>query len=512
MSYLQLPRETIEAITAETAKLFEQGLAKDATTTGYQTGTGLIGYDLSGPAKQLVPFMSGLRQRFGRVKAPIGSLRAHWKAITKINANNQSPTMAFGSAANTIATTEQDFSAAYHPIGFGDTVMWDAEVMAQGFDNVRARSTANTLLKLMEAEDILLLGGQSFGLNTPVLNALSVSTTLGHISAASVDVICACRTLEGYYYLNGSTNFQTPGSTIATASGMTGSTNQITATLAAAIPGAVVYDWYVGVHGGTMYYYTSTTITTVSITSVPIQAATPNFAITPLMVAPPATLVAGGTDTSGDPNSIDGLLASITGNFTTDSTGTLCKNGTGNPTGATFVDNHGGVLTGNNGTVNEIDALLFALWWNARINPSLITLNSIDHYNLSNKIINSGGAYTLFRPDQLSERQKAIGGAFVATYINKAVNGAPIPLMSHPWAVQGTIAAITETVPYPNSEINNVFEVETQEEYNLKEYPAPRLANQTNGGPRYDYDERAIEAFKNYAPVVCGCLSNVANG
>lgn len=508
----QMTPELLAAITAETLNMFSGAgsLAKDATTTGYTVQTGLTGYSLEKPAKQIVPFLSGFRQRLGRKGAQQGSTRAHWKAITKVNSGNVSPTTAFSRSGALLKTTEQDFSAAYKLLSFGDTVIWDAEVMAKGFDNVRARSSTNSLLKLMEAEDIVLLGGQSFALPQPSAPTLVPASTGGTIGAVNVSIAVAARTMEGYYYTDANGNpFQTAASTPANTGALTGTTNKVTASLPAAIPGAVVYDWYVGLAGGTLYYYTSTTTTSVAITSVPGAAQTPNYIATPLIVTPAATAPA--ADTSGDPNAPDGFLATLTGNFKSDSSGILVPNGTGLSTGATFVDNKGNGLTGNNGTVSEIDNMLFQLWWNARVSPTAILVNAIDHANVSNKIISSGGAYTLFRPDQLSERQKAIGGSFVTTYLNKAVNGQPIAIETQPWVPQGTIIAMTDRVPYPNSDIQEVCEVETLEDYNHYEYGVSRVSGQDNGGPRYDYDVRCNEAFKNYAPVAHGVLSNVAN-
>lgn len=510
MAYQMTP-DLLAAITAETLNMFKGGetLAKDATTTGYTVATGLTGYELSRPAKQIVPFLSGFRQRLGRVSAPQGSLASHWRAVTKVNAGQVSPTTALSRSGSLIQTSEQDFSASYQLLAFGDSVVWDAEVRAKGFDNIRARSSTNSLLKLMEAEDIILLGGQSFALPEPSAPTLVPASTGGTIGAVNVSVAVSVRTMEGYYYTNASgTPFQTAASTPANTGTLTGTTNKVTASLPAAIPGAVVYDWYVGLAGGTLYYYTSTNTTSVNITFVPTAAQTPDYTLTPLLNPPAAT--APTTDTSGDPNSLNGFLATLTGNFQPGSGGVLVPSGTGNPTGATFIDNKGNGLTGNNGTIAEIDNLLFSLWWNARISPTVLLTNALDHANMSNKMINSGGAYTLFRPDQLSERQQTIGGSFVMTYLNKAVNGQPVAIESQPWVPPGTIIAMTERVPYPNSEINEVCEVETLEDYYHYEYGINRNLNTDNGGPRYDYEVRCTEAFKNYAPVAHGVLTNVA--
>lgn len=507
--------EVLAKATLETVDMLSKGtLQKDATTTGYTVGTGLTGIPLEAPAKQLVPFLSPFRNRVKRVNATQAGKRVTWRAITNVNAGNASPSTGFGYAGAVLQTTEQDFSAPFQLMAQGDTVMLDAERMAKGFDNIRARSGVNTLYSLMQSEDIMLLGGQQFTLGTPATPVLAPATTGGQIGAVNVGVQVAARTMQGFYYINPNTNanYITQASAQATTGALTGTTNKVTATVAS-LPGAVVYDWYVGLAGGTLYYYASTTTTSCTITSVPSSAAAANIqgqATPARFIAPSANPP--GADTSGDSNAINGFISTLIGSFNPGSGGVLEQNGVGNPTGATLIDNRGGTMTGNNGTINEIDNLLYTVYNNSRVSPDLILMSTLDHYNASNKIINSGGAYTLFRPDQLSERQKTIGGAYVETYLNKYVDGQPIPMMSHPWLPQGTVLAITERVPYPNSEISNTLEVEVIEDYNQFEYGVSRTANSATGGPRYDYDVRVNEAFKNYAPVAMGIMYNVANG
>lgn len=496
-------------ITQETLDLAKSALAKDATTQGYNNTTGLTGYNLEAPAKSLFPVLSPFRNSLARVKAPIGSVAAHWKAITGINVTNARATSAFGAAGNLVSTSEQDFMATYKVLSLGDTVQYDAQIQAQGFQDLRATAGVNLLYALMEQEDIILLGGQNYSLGTPSTPTLTPATTGGSIGAVNVGVAVVARTMQGYYDGQG-----TVASTAATTGTLSGTTNKVTATVSA-VAGAVVYDWFVGLAGGTLYWAATTTNNTATFTSVPGAA----ISSTGLPQCAAPTQVSGGNlvavttaaaatiDGSGDPNSFNGLIASLSGDY---SGGTFAKRGSGTSTGSYYKSLDGAAMTGNNGTISEIDAALQSLWGTAKVSPTKILMNSVDHVNASNKIISSGGAYTLFRPDVVGERQNVIGGQLVETYLNKAVNGRPIAMETSPWLPQGTIILLTEKLPYPNNKVANVMEVETQLEYQQIEYATNRQSG-SNGGPRYDFEVRCQETFKNYFPGSMAIISNVAN-
>jgi hypothetical protein len=507
MSFAQITQETLDLA----KQALSQPLAKDATTQGYNTTTGLTGYNLEAPAKSLFPVLSPFRNSLPRVKAPIGSQAAHWKAITGINTTNARATTAFGAPGNLVSTSEADFMAAYKVIGLGDTVQYDAQIQAQGFQDLRATAGVNLLYALMEQEDIILMGGQNYSLGTPSAPTLVNSNTGGSVGAVNVGVAVAARTMQGYYDGQG-----TQASSAATTGALTGSTNQVTATVSA-VPGAVCYDWFVGTAGGTLYYAGTTTNNKFVINTVPTQAAAASASNLPQLAAPAkmvgTTLTAinsaadATVDGSADANSFNGLIASLSGDY---SGGTFVKRGSGSSTGSYFKSLDGAAMTGNNGTISEIDAALQSLWGSSKVSPTKILMNSVDHVNASNKIINSGGAYTLFRPDVVGERQNVVGGQLVETYLNKAVNGRPIMMETSPWLPQGTIILLTEKLPFPNNKVANVMEVETQLEYQQIEYATSRGTGNT-GGPRYDFEVRAQETFKNYFPGGMAILSNVGN-
>ena len=112
---------------------------------------------------------------------------------------------------------------------------------------------------------------------------------------------------------------------------------------------------------------------------------------------------------------------------------------------------------------------------------------------------------------QVSDGDKSItGGIFVSGYLNKFTSsltpGSPdiIPFMIHPFLPPGQIIFISERLPYPNNEVNNVFEIETQQEYADFQFA---LAQR-----RYDHGVYAMEALKCYFPAGCAIIRNIKTG
>lgn len=511
MSNYNITNETLAM-----AKLaLSQGMALEksaVTTTGYGVGLGITGFSLEAPAKSLVPVNTQLRNRTPRTKAKQGSEFATWRAILDFNANKVRGSYGFGYAAPVLATTAQSFQAKYKKVGLGNTTPLDANILARGFDDLRARMSMNTLNQTMIEEEIIMLGGQAFSLGTPTTPILTAGTS-GTIGTANVAVRVTARTLAGYHtnyqYIDADNNtVSTPNSTLPSAAAnnnfTSGTTNSLTAKTTA-IPGAVVYDWYVGLNAGTLYYYTSTTVNSVTITSVPTQAAPVPTLLSNMGTPnpnPPSV------DGSGNENSFDGLIATISGDYSV--AGSFVTRGTGTPTGSYVKSLEGANLTATQGTINEFDEALFYIYATAQLSPNRIVMSAKDLVNISNKIIQSGGAYTVFNPTNLSERQSVAGGQLVSEYLNKHTN-TWIKLESNVWMVPGTIIFETNQLPYPTNDVANVLEIETQVEYMEHEYPASRKSG-SSGGLRYDIEVFAIEVLKNYFPKSMAILHCVGNG
>lgn len=505
----------IEYWSKETADLVSKALAKDASTQGYNTSTGLVGIELAEYARVLIPALTPFRNTVPRKQAPVGAKAALWRAITTANAMNIRPTLSFGGAGVIPTTVEKDFSAAYQLIAQGGRVMDDAVALARGFDDPKALSVQNTLIDVMKQEEILLLGAQNFSLGTVSAPTLAPASSGGSIGAVNVGVAVAARTMQGVQ-----DGQSTAASSPATTGALTGTTNSVVATVSA-VPGAYVYDWYVGTAGGTLYYYGTTTVNSITITSVPTSAAAasgvpgcavPGYptvgsdgTVTMNLVTTAAQCT---TDNSADPNAFNGFTASITGDFVqANGFNVFGTRGTGASCGAYYKSLNGANLTGNAGTVSEIDAALDYLWQTYKVAPSKIYCNSRIHTAMSNKMVSTGNSLTMIPIQSPDQRIAGVGGVLEQQYMNKSAKGF-LSIESLPWIPSGTILIASETLPFPNSRVTNVFEVETQRDYYTYPYATARSFG-ANGGPRYDYDVRAIETFKNYFPGAHAIIQNV---
>lgn len=495
----------LNAVSQETLDQMAEPLQK-ALSTGYTTALGLTGYELAAPAKFLVPVLSPWRNSLPRVQAPVGSTASTWRSITGINVARQSPSVGFGYAGALVETSTQTNVAAYQPLALGDSVQMDAQVLARGFDDLRARSGTNLLYSLMIAEDQMLLGSQNFSLGTPTAPTVTFSGNGAIPTTTAVHVKVVARTVENFWF---------GGGTLPSADGTatTSAASQTATFTTPAVAGAVAYDWYVGASTSAYYYAGSTPYNTFSVTAIPGADSTASQTATP-GIAPArsgaGTSLSSFTDTSADPNAFNGLLGSLLGDVS--ASGSIVQRGTGTNQGAYFASLDGATLTGSNGSITQIDTALLSLWNNSRISPTRMLVSAQQHMDISNKIIATGGATTMFDPTNLTQRQNGVSGGFVNTYVNKAANGMPIDMVTEPNLPNGTVVLISDSLPYPDNSVTNVYEVETQQEYQQLEYPPARVMSNALGGPRYDLEVRAIEVFKSFAPFTAAVLQNVAAG
>lgn len=486
--YDEITKETLEEV------------LKSVTNAGYTTDLNLTGINLRGPALNLFPFLSPYRNRLPREMAPVGAKASQWRAITGINVTNQSIFAGFGAAGNLVSTTESDYTAPYLPISLGDSVQMDAEALARGFDNLRATAGTRLLYATMIKEDQALLGASNVALPTPGTPTVTAAATGGSIGATlAVNVKVSARTLVNYF--NGGGTVLSAQGTVTTSAG---TTNSATASVAAVF-GAVAYDWYVA-----GFYYTTTTAPVVTITSIP--GADQALAALPSLggVAPSAASRA--VDSSADPKAFNGLLTSITQDYAANGSGQVTR-GTGVPSGAYIKDLGGATLTGSQGGVMEIDDALQNLWDYYRVSPTVMLVSSQQGRDVTRKVVATGGATTMFDPDNVEQRRSVVGGQMIQSYLNPAVNGQPIEVAAMPHIPPGTIVLKTERLPYPDNNAGAVFDVECQQDYTQVEYAMSRGTGGGNlTGPRYDFEVRAIETYRNKFPAGCAVISGIGKG
>jgi hypothetical protein len=493
----------MQSVTEETLAALEK-----AQTNGILVGTGLYSYDL-GELVRLIPVNTPFRDKLPRVASKDGAKFAIWRAI--LNVNNAQPrvTPGYELAGAQAVISEQDFQAQYRPFALDGTVSQDAYDLATGYDDPYAEQTINVLNQLLIGEDKVLIGGQSFVLPTPGVPTLAASTSGGSIATGTVYIAVAARTASGYYYGGNSQG------AVSASQAVTGPTGKVTATLAAAVKGAVAYDWFYSTTGSAPFYYQqTTTVASAVFTNVFASnqnpLATPNLTPGIAAAVPTINLAADNgscpLDANSNPAEVDGLIATLTADYS--AAGAWVKPGTGTANPAVYIDGGGSALTLSGGSVLQITNLLAYIWNQVYGTPSALMMNAVMAQEIANLILAATSATTFLNTDA-SGRIDVVAGGRVGHVVNVAAGGVVVPIEVHPNVPPGTIIARTDRVPFPQANITNTLEVRTLRDYSQFDYGANRQSG-TNGGPRKDFEIRSVEAFVNRAPVTMGILVNVA--
>jgi len=499
MNLDEITRETLEAV-------------KKAQTSGWTSGTGVTGIDLSGVVS-LIPVYVPLREQLARKGSTEGAKFSQWKAL--LNVTNQQPSIftGFDTAGSLVVVDEMDVYSDYLPIAMAGQVTQDAVDIAKGYADAHALEVMNVLNTLMILEDRALgTGAQHYALpaiGTVVLstgtasNGISGATTGGTIATgASVNVKCAAR--SGMNYFNGGSGVASANAVVT--AGTTTSTNSVGA-FVPAVKGAVAYDWYVGSSTSNQVYYTTTIVNTVLITSVPTAGQALPSLVDLYGTAPTAVPTA---DSSYSANAFNSMLATILGDYTTGG-GAIVTPGSGVSSGATWLSMDGAKLAIVGSSVTELDTLNLDIWNTVKLSPTAYMMNAQQASDLSELLLGTYLAPTYLQPDAAG-RSNIAGGGYIGSYLNKAAGGKVVRIEVHPSVPPGTIIARTDSVPFPGSNIGNVFEVRTLRDYAEYPYASTRTPSSGPSGPREEFEIRSIETLANRAPVACGVVSNIAPG
>ena len=462
-----------------------------AQTAGIYETTGVYSYDLSNLVS-LIPVVTPYRDMVARVKAPDGNPYAVWRAIMNLTDSQPDLSMGFDYAANETQFEEQDFQARYKPTGLAGLVTQDAYDLAFGYADPYAVMTFNVLNQVLIGDDRKLLGAQSFALAAASAPTLTQHTTGGTIALnTTVYVGVAGRTGSGYYY--GSGNSQ--GASNSGESGSGTSTNSVSA-VTASLRGAVAYDWFQSSNGSTWYYYTTTTTNTVTMTSVissnnalPSSTTCPDLSTQWKGSTGVPTYNASADNGSANANDYDGLLASLSGDYS--STGQWVQPGTvtANPSVNHSLD--GAALTLTGGTVTEIEQYLFGPLWTAiKASPTALMVNAAQAQEIANLILGSSSATTYLQTDAAGRINVTAGGR-VGSIINTPAGGVQVPIEVHVSLPPGTIVARSDRVPFPQANISSVTEYRALRDTAQFDYGISRIAGTAGGGPRREFEIRA---------------------
>lgn len=451
-----------------------------------ETATGLVGYNLEAPAKQLVPFASPLRNIIPRKLSSTGT-SVHWKAITDVAAAGKATTLE-GTRGNSMSYTVEDKLAAFKVIGLQDAVTFEAEAAGRNFQDVRATAATNLLLKVMTEEEKIILGGNITSLgsvSTPTASAVTDTTsaiTAGtySVKVAALTLVAANRVVTNTQVANmtglniaatdssgnvvsGAYDGVTAASTGASVTVASG--ENITASVTP-VKGALAYAWFVGTSG-----------------SETLQIVTTNSAV--VLTA----LVTGGSaaptaDGSADPLAFDGIIPQII-------------NG-----GGLYYDLANSQLTAAAGGIAELDEINSRLFNEFKNGATRYLVSEQLAKDITSAIVKNQGAPTLFVNN--GEKNNLTGNYMVRRYVNKSYGGTEISIEVHPWLPNGTMVVMCDRVPYPNANIPNVLEMECGYDYRQLEY--------ARTSPKYEFEIRTYEALKHYFPACQAIVTNVKAG
>jgi hypothetical protein len=478
------------------------GLFGKAFTESGSATTGLTYYDLQPGALALYPVVTPLRNKIPRVGAGRG-IQANWKAITGINVNQLAIGVSEGNRGGVIATTTQDYMAAYRGLGLEDYVTFEADYAADGFDDVKGLAAIGLLRSLMIGEEKVILGGNtSVSLGTTPTPTLADQGTLGSLTHnTTYSVICAALTLDAYLTgsvaggirgqvsrTNADTSSDTYGggtaklsthATVTTANDGN-DTHSITASVTP-VTGAVAYAWFWGASGSEVLG-AITTINSVVITATAAGSQTASSL--------------GTADNSTNALVFDGMLSQIVKSgsnsyVSVQATGTA---GTGTPLTA---DGVGGIV--------EIDAALQHFWDVWRLSPNTIWVSSQEQKNITKKVL-AGSQNAALRYVVNADQGIVQGGDLVTSYLNKfCMDGAQsVAVRPHPNLPAGTLLFDTDILPYPLSGVANVLQMRTRRDYYQMTWPIKAR--------KYEYGVYFDGVLQNYFPPAFGIITNIGNG
>lgn len=476
-----------------------------AIRKSWTQASGLTNYDLERPALALYPFigaMTMLRNETPRV-AGNGDVAVHWKAITSINPGNIGIGISEGARGALMAETLVPFLATYVPFGLENSVTFEAERAAEGFDDVRARASLNNLRAFMIAEEQhILFGNANHQLQITPDPVVSVTTTGGSIADGTYLVGCVALTHQGLQYSSVSltgvpsqiTKVNTDGTNdvlnagaaqknaTPTSTGAISATNHnIISGHVTPVEGAAGYAWYIGT-AGNMFLQKITNVANFSVSSLVTN--TQNFTAAPA------------SDYSADSNfDYNGLLHFAQSSL--NATVLALANG---------VDGTGTKLTSDGaGGCSQISQVCKTMFDKYRLGPQEILVSSTEAEALNSMIIANGGAPIMRMNGDLNNTSQWTGyssGMMVGALLNKFTNQM-MRLRVHPFLTPGTILLYAREIPYPLSGVGNVFQIRTRRDYYQIDWPLRTR--------KWEFGTYCDSVLQHYAPFAMGVIHNIAS-
>ena len=472
-----------------------QDIQKEISLTS-PLSTSFAAFDLEAPAKMLTPRPTPLRNKIARKKGVgtshrqkqilgytgtgTGGVGNTWPGIT------QNSTATFGSInyerGPIISYAAQDLILPYNSYSLSDSVTFDANFSAMGYQDLRQLSSTSTLYAtmLMEERMMLMARGTASGYS----GALSAPATVTLTSPAAATGQTAIAATTYYVYVTANAGISSSGfgeSIVSTVQSTACASGDVLAISWTAVTGAIGYNIYVGTATGTA---NCTFQGTAQGTSAVIQGAGTigltgnNFALTTTGAAASRA----NADTSAYATGYDGILPTVLGS----------SSGYNNTINTTFSTSNPGV---------EYQTVFYNLYNNVKADPDEILINGADRKQLSDAIKNGSTANYRLNLTQ-TEAGDYVGGATIGGLYNE-ITGKMVPLTVHPWLPQGVSPVLSYTLPIPDTEVSDVWANYMVQDYMGIQWPVTQFS--------YDFSTYFRGTFFCSAPAWNGAVSGIVN-
>jgi hypothetical protein len=472
-----------------------QDIQKEISLTS-PLSTSFAAFDLEAPAKMLTPRPTPLRNKIARKKGVgtshrqkqilgytgtgTGGVGNTWPGIT------QSSTATFGSInyerGPIISYAAQDLILPYNSYSLSDSVTFDANFSAMGYQDLRQLSSTSTLYAtmLMEERMMLMARGTASGYSGAL--AAPATVTLSSPVAATGQTALAAATY--YVYVTANAGISSSGfgeSIVSTVQSTAVASGDVLGISWTPVTGAIGYNIYVGTSTGTA---NCTFQGTAQGTSAVIQGAGTvgltgnNFALTTTGAAASRA----NADTSAYSTGYDGILPTVLGS----------SSGYNNTINSTFSTSNPGV---------EYQTVFYNLYNNVKADPDEILINGADRKQLSDSIKNGSTANYRLNLTQ-TEAGDYVGGATIGGLYNE-ITGKMVPLTVHPWLPQGVSPVLSYTLPIPDTEVSDVWANYMVQDYMGIQWPVTQFS--------YDFSTYFRGTFFCSAPAWNGAVSGIVN-
>lgn len=489
--------------------LADTDIGKDWTTTN-PLSTGYVAYDLATPARLLAPHQTPIRNRVARSRGQ--GLNYQFKVIsgfsgTQTGSGNgpirhgidESTVNTFGPGSISYARGPKINYSGYEKFvpyvqtGLSDEVSFAAQWSGVGFDDIRQQSTQALLYATFLSDERMLLGGR--GTKTGFAGAIPAPTgvTLAKRTAGANEVGASGSVSNLYVYVTSVDVWGTESvpSTVATVASVTAG-QVVDVSLVDAV-GALGYKVYAGsTTGPTNTWAAAVANSSASIDAAPLAAGssvpgwpiTVNFNGAGTGGVPNAGAQPPSADQTAVANEFDGILTYLSG----------AESGYVKRLNNTFAGADGGNVAGS------FENAFASLWDSVKSDPDEILFAGRDRKQLSDQLkLQSSSSYRI-TVDSGSEVHNAKLGA-AATGLQNPITGKMVDLTVSPWLPQGNCPIVSWTLPMPDSQVGNCWEVRGPVDMTQYQWPVQEFS--------YSASTYQFNALIAQAPAWSGILQGV---